>query len=59
MVIDGELYVGANAMVGKVGYLAFSTGGRRQFATELVSAEGFVAATLRLIKSLWTTPARK
>ena len=51
IVIDGRLYVGANAMAGEVGYTVFPTPGGARTITDLVSAKGFVLETLRLLKS--------
>lgn len=59
IVIDGRLYSGTGALAGEVGYNVFSTGNGPQIVTDLVSAKGFVAATLRLLASRQATPERK
>lgn len=58
IVIDGRLYSGVDFMAGGAGYFVFPTGDGPQLATDLVSAKGFVASTLRLLRSRKATPAR-
>ncbi len=59
IVIDGQLYSGTNSLAGEAGYFVFPTADGPQFATELVSAKGFVASTLKAIRSRQPTAARR
>ncbi len=59
IVIDGNLYSGTNSMAGEAGYFVFPTAEGPQFATDLVSVKGFVASTLKLIRSRQSTEARR
>ena len=49
IVIDGKLYSGENRLAGEVGYLVFPTSEGPKLATDLVSATGFVDATVKLL----------
>ena len=49
IVIDGKLYTGENGLAGEVGYLVFPTSEGPKLATDLVSATGFVDATVKLL----------
>jgi len=59
IVIDGKLYNGFGAMAGEVGYSVFPTDDGPKTMTDLVSAVGFVEATLRLLASSQDTAERK
>lgn len=59
IVIDGKLYSGFGAMAGEVGYCVFPTDDGPQTMTDLVSAVGFVEATIRLLASSPSTAGRK
>ncbi len=59
IVIDGRLYGGTNGMAGEAGYLVTPTADGPQLATEMVSATGFVKATLRMLRTRQINPTRK
>ena len=59
IVIDGRIYTGSHALAGKVGWTAFPRDGHPQTMTELVSAKGIVAHTIRSLESARQTPLRR
>ncbi|QDU64318.1 Glucokinase [Planctomycetes bacterium Pan216] len=59
IVVNGELYSGAHSMAGEVGYMVFPTPEGPRLATDLVSATGFVDATVKAMKSRKPTDIRK
>ena len=59
IVIDGKLYGGTGSMAGELGYTVLPTDNGPQTMTDLVSAKGFVEATLRQLASHRNTATRK
>ena len=58
IVVDGELYDGAHAMAGEVGYTVLQTSNGAARLSDLVSATGFVEATRAKLAAWQRTAAR-